>query len=90
MLENLFASRIDIKTKSRLVGLFPDNNFADNISFGGGCPDEQLFPAKELTAAYQDAVCRQMNHAFQYHDKVLSVCENTWQPELRPRWASAT
>lgn len=68
MLENLFASRIDTKSQSRLVGLFPDNNFTDTISFGGGCPDEQLFPATELTAAYQDAVCRQMNHSFQYHD----------------------
>ena len=68
MLENLFASRIDTKSQSRLVGLFPDNNFTDTISFGGGCPDEQLFPAKELTAAYQDAVCRQKNHSFQYHD----------------------
>ena len=45
MLENLFAKRINKNITYRLQGLFPETNFPDNISFGGGCPDEKSFPA---------------------------------------------
>lgn len=68
MLENLFASRVKPDEKSRLVGLFPETHYLDNISFGGGAPEEKLFPVEELKEAYQVAVKRQGAHAFQYHD----------------------
>lgn len=68
MLENLFAKRINKNISSRLQGLFPETNFPDNISFGGGCPDEKSFPARELVNAYQEAIINEKEHSFQYHD----------------------
>lgn len=68
MLENLFASRINPEKKSRLVGLFPETNYSDNISFGGGAPEEDLFPVAALKSAYQAAIQSQGAHSFQYHD----------------------
>ncbi len=68
MLENLFAKRINKNIPSRLQGLFPETNFPDNISFGGGCPDEKSFPARELVNAYQEAIINEKEHSFQYHD----------------------
>jgi 2-aminoadipate transaminase len=68
MLSKLFAKRIKTQNPSRLQGLFPENNFSDNISFGGGCPDESFFPSQALQAAYQKAVDQEQAHSFQYHD----------------------
>lgn len=68
MLENLFAKRINKNIPSRLQGLFPETNFPDNISFGGGCPDEKSFPARDLVNAYQEAIINEKEHSFQYHD----------------------
>lgn len=68
MLENLFSSRVKLDEKSRLVGLFPETHYIDNISFGGGAPEERLFPVAELKEAYQAAVQKEGAHAFQYHD----------------------
>lgn len=68
MLSKLFANRIKTENPSRLQGLFPERNFSDNISFGGGCPDESLFPSQALQAAYQKAVSQEQAHSFQYHD----------------------
>lgn len=68
MLSKLFAKRIKTQNPSRLQGLFPESNFSDNISFGGGCPDESLFPSQALQAAYQKAVDQEQAHSFQYHD----------------------
>ena len=72
MLSKLFAKRIKTQNPSRLQGLFPESNFSDNISFGGGCPDESLFPSQALQAAYQKAVDQEQAHSFQYH-------ATTWQ-----------
>lgn len=68
MLESLFANRINTKESSRLIGIFPDTKFEDTISFGGGAPDEKLFPVDGLVDAYHDAIDKQKSHAFQYHD----------------------
>ncbi|ATU70517.1 PLP-dependent aminotransferase family protein [Levilactobacillus brevis] len=66
MMNDLFAQRVNPDVSSALAGLFPQDPNPTAVTFAAGSPNEQLFPVKEVQAAFNTAIDTQGAHLFQY------------------------
>lgn len=66
MMNNLLAKRVLSNDTSDLNEIFKNSANPANISFAGGFPDSQLFPAEGLQQAYQNAIQTDGQSIFQY------------------------
>ncbi|BDZ32058.1 PLP-dependent aminotransferase family protein [Lactiplantibacillus sp. WILCCON 0030] len=65
-MKKLFANRVLNNDTSDLDNIFKNSANPANISFAGGFPDVDLFPATDLKRAYQDAIDHDGPAIFQY------------------------
>lgn len=68
MANHNFANRVVNYDSSILADLFIESSNPANTSFAGGYPDQRLFPAAALTAAFERALRANTPGIFQYTD----------------------
>jgi len=65
-MKELLAQRVNPDISSALTGLFTQDPNPTAVTFAAGSPNEQLFPVKEVQAAFNTAIETHGPHLFQY------------------------